>query len=465
MGLLTDTRTLQPTLVGGCRLDRVILDRPGFPTLYEAVRVETGERASVRLYEIEANRRVVRRFMRAVERRAAVEHPHLLEIHGAGVWENRLVLAMGSQSMPSLGYRLKEGPLTPGEMLEVMGQVASALDCAADAGILTRELGVGSILLDPECGVQLGDLGLWVPFMPDLAPWQHPYPAHISPETARGEPLVRASNVYSLASLVFDCLTGAPPYDGHVVKVMEQHAAAAPPRATERDPTLEPEIDRVFEIAMAKDPADRYPTAAEMITAASEALGVAPVAKRPPAPRPVVAEPVAAEPVAPEEPVLHAPRGRSMAGVGLALAAAAALAAGGYLLGNTGEREAGAPPAPVASSQQVSTAGDLDAELGRIDERLRTGRARLASARTRRGQARAAAGLAAEYRRGASAVAAIAPARGLDPAPVSSRLRGAGGAYAALGRAARRGDRGAYAAARRRVRAAEAALQGELAKL
>jgi serine/threonine protein kinase len=285
MGLLTDTRTLQPTLVGGCRLDRLVLDRPGFPTLYDAVHLETGESASVRLYDIEASRGVMRRFRRAVERRAALEHPRLIDIHGFGAWEGRLVMATGPQSVPSLGWRLKVGPLTPAEILEVMGGVAEAVDFAADAGILNRELGMGSILLDPWRGVQLGDLGLWVPFMEDLAPWRHPYPAHISPETARGEPLVRASTVYSLASVMFDCLTGAPPYQGHPVAMAEAHATAPPPRATERDPGLEPELDRVFEIAMAKDPAERYATAAAMVTAASEALRVAPAPRRA-APRP-----------------------------------------------------------------------------------------------------------------------------------------------------------------------------------
>jgi serine/threonine-protein kinase len=456
MGLLADTRTLQPTLVGGCRLHQVILDRPGFPTLYDAVRVETGEKASVRLYEIEANRRVVRRFMRAVERRAALEHPHLLEIHGAGVWEGRLVLAMGAQDMPSLGYRLQAGPLTPGEMLEVMGEVAAAIDFAADAGVLTREMGVGSILLDPARGVQLGDLGLWVPFIRDLAPWQHPYPSHISPEAARGEPLVRASNVYSLASLMFDCLTGAPPFEGHVVKVVEAHASAAPPRPSERDPGLDPALDRVFEIAMAKDPAGRYPTALEMVKAASDALSVAPVRKQ------RFAGPVAIEEPRPRK------RGRlrRLAGFGVALVAVAALAAGGYVLGSDGEAEPAQAPAPVEPVRPAASAArDINAELRRVDQGLVAGRARLSAARTRRGQAQAAASLAREYRRSAGAIGAIAPASGLDPAGLSSRLGTAAAAHSALARAARSGDRRAYAVAIRRVNAAEAALRRDLANL
>lgn len=453
MGLLTDTRTLQPTLVGGCRLERVVLDRPGFPTLYDAVRIETGEKASVRLYEIEANRRTTRRFMRAVERRAALEHPHLLEIHGAGIWEGRFVVATGPQSVPSLGYRLQKGPLAPGEMLEIMGDVADALDFAAEGRVLNRELGVASILLDPDRGAQLGDLGLWVPFMPDLAPWEHPYPMHICPETARGEPLVRASNVYSLASVVFDCLTGAPPFQGHVVKVMEAHAQAPPPRATERDAGLPPEIDRVFAIAMAKDPAQRYATASEMVSAASAALGLAPVRTRAPVSLPV------------EKPVAAPPRwGRRLAHAGVALLATAALGLGGYLAGSAGEGES-APTLAGPSPQVAWAARALNAELRQIDAQVLSGRARLAAARTRRGQARAAAALAAEYRRAAVAVGAIAPGSGLEPSSLSSRLRDAEAAYAGLALAARDGDRRGYRTARRRVQAAETALRRDLANL
>jgi serine/threonine-protein kinase len=449
MGLLTDTRTLQPTLVGGCRLDRVVLDRPGFPTLYDAVRVETGEKASVRLYEIEADRRTVRRFRRTVERRAELEHPHLIEIHGAGVWEGRLVLATGPQSIPSLGYRLQEGPLPPGEMLEIMDQVADALDFAADGGFLDLELGVGSILLDPDRGVQLGDLGIWVAFTPGLAPWEHPYPMHISPETARGEPLQRASNVYSLASVMFDCLTGAPPYEGHVVKVMEAHAEAAPPRPSERDPGLGPEIDRVFERAMAKDPASRYETASDMVRAAHEALGVSPVTRRPVSATPL---PTFVDPAPRRR--RGVPRGLARAGV--TLLAAAALIAGGYALGSSGDAEPAPAATPGPQPAIAASRATLNADLGRLDAARLRGRARLASARTRRGQARAASSLAGEYGRAA---------RSVRPVALRPSLRGASEAYAGLARAARRGDRTGFAVARRRVQRAEAALRRELSNL
>jgi hypothetical protein len=430
----------------------------------------------VRLYDqIEADRRTSRRFMRTVERRSALDHPHLLEIYGAGVWEGCLVMATGPQSIPSLGYRLKEGPLTPGEMIEILSEAASAIDHAAEAGILNREIGVGSILLDPERGVQLGDLGLWVPFVEDLAPWAHPYPAHISPETARGESLVRASTVYSLASVMFDCLTGAPPFHGHVMKVVEAHANGRPPRPTDRDPGLGPDIDRVFETAMAKAAEDRYQTATEMVQAASGALGVAPVTKRPTArPRPA-AEPVVPEPrqERPERRLRHERRQRErrrrtrrtrVTAAAVTVAVVGALAAGGYLLGTAGDDDGGSASRP-APQPAASAARGLNAELRRMDGEVVAGRARLATARTPAGQAGAATALAEEYRVTGRTVGAITPRAGLDLPGVSSRLLGAGDAYAGLARAARSGDRGAFAAARREVRAAEAALRRDLANL
>ena len=79
---------------------------------------------------------------------------------------------------------------------------------------MDHELAPSSILLDPARGALLGDLGIVVALTEGLPSWANPYPHYISPEAARGDAVERRSNVYSLAAVLLECLTGAPPFEG-----------------------------------------------------------------------------------------------------------------------------------------------------------------------------------------------------------------------------------------------------------
>jgi serine/threonine-protein kinase len=155
--------------------------------------------------------------------------------------------------------------------------------------------------------------------------------AYISPEQADGKTATEASDVYGLAVVAFELLTGERPFStGNFAATARMHVEAPPPRATDRDPDLPPAVDAVLARGMAKDPADRFPTATALVDALETALkpGPAPIADveedkdgstvvMPPPPPPP-------PPDDPGEPEIHGGRRRPRAAlllVGLALAA------------------------------------------------------------------------------------------------------------------------------------------------
>jgi serine/threonine-protein kinase len=470
-------------VVGGYRLEGIVSEEPGFHVLYDGIDTRTDEHVSVKVYVIEPERRMARQFVRAARRRAAVEHPHLLKVHDSLEWEGRLVLATEPCDLLSVAEGLMGGAFTPGETIEILSEVAAALDAAAEAGIVDHELSPATILLDRQRGALLGDLGVVTSLSEGLPPWAFPYPQHIAPEILRGEPLEPRSNVYSLASVMLECLTGRPPFEGSLQAVSYSHAAEPPPRASERDPTLGEDIDVVLAVALAKAPADRFATSRELVDAASGALGVAParmirlpVAEPEPEPEPEpdqAAPPQAAAVPAPAPPgkSRSLPRPSLPRRIRFALVAvplAAAIAAAGYLVGqsNDSPRPVAAPAPPVEPTPElVNAARTIDDAVARLDRSVSSGRARLAAARTPAGQARMATGVSRAYRAAAATVAGAGAPRGLDASALRAPLADASRGYARLARAARAQNRRAFGAAQRDIRAAEGTLRRDLAAL
>jgi serine/threonine protein kinase len=165
--------------------------------------------------------------------------------------------------------------------LKWIRQAAAALDAAHAAGVVHRDMKPANLLLDADCDVKAADFGL-----ARLGGDETGITAagtvlgtagYMSPEQARGEPATAASDRYSLAVIAFELLAGRRPHQSHDgLAEAAAHATAAAPRIS-RLTRLPAEVDRVFERALAKRPADRYPTAAAFASALEAALEPAPV--------------------------------------------------------------------------------------------------------------------------------------------------------------------------------------------
>ncbi len=212
-------------------------------------------------------------------------HPNIVPVYDAGESEGHLYIAMRYIDGIDLKEKLKTGPLDPGESVSVVAQVASALDLAHQAGLVHRDVKPGNVLLpggDPE-HVYLADFGLTKETAAEQSLTQVGQFLgtlyYAAPEQIQGKDLDGRSDQYALGCLLYECLTGEPPFVGDVQAIIGAHLTREAPKATDKVPTLPPAIDAVIATAMAKDPADRFDSCGELGARAMQAL-------RAPAPAP-----------------------------------------------------------------------------------------------------------------------------------------------------------------------------------
>jgi serine/threonine-protein kinase len=238
------------------------------------------------------------RFLREMRVAAAIDHPNIVPIYRAGEDRGLLYLAMRYVHASDLRRVLEtEGRLDPGRTLAILDQVARALDAAHARGLVHRDVKPGNILLappvidgDPE-HVYLVDFGLARSDSDDRSiggPGSFlGTPRYAAPEQAAGRPVDGRADGYALGCVLYECLTGQPPFpDGSGEAVLLAHLESPPPQVTTLRPDLPPAINQVIAQAMAKAPADRFPTCRALITAARQALTQPSSRQVPGAPRP-----------------------------------------------------------------------------------------------------------------------------------------------------------------------------------
>jgi len=265
------------------------------------------------------------RFLREMRVAAAIDHPNIVPIYRAGDDRGLLYLAMRYVHASDLRRVLEtEGRLDPGRTLAILDQVARALDAAHARGLVHRDVKPGNILLappvidgDPE-HVYLVDFGLARSDSDDRSiggPGSFlGTPRYAAPEQAAGRPVDGRADGYALGCVLYECLTGQPPFpDGSGEAVLLAHLASPPPQVTTLRPDLPPAINQVITQAMAKAPADRFPTCRALITAAGHALTQPSSSGVPGAPRPH--SPLRGAPE-PHRPVPGPPEGDASPGAG-----------------------------------------------------------------------------------------------------------------------------------------------------
>jgi serine/threonine-protein kinase len=487
--------------IDGYRVERIVCVRPGVNVLAEAAKLR-GERLTLDIIStpLREDRKVRRRAPRLTSARASLKHPHVLRMVRAVDGGQRLHLAPLPPGTTTLADRIADGPLSSHAALTLLGQVAGALETARTKGLLHRGLSPRAILVtgeDPPKAV-LTDFGIGTP---DAAACELVGTVeevdHRSPEEIRGEPVRPESNVYSLACILVEALTGEPPYphDRPLVAV-HAHLTEPPPRVSERRPELPAELDDVVAKAMAKDPRERHSSPGALIRAAQASLGLEvpipvvrpagkPVERRPaPAPKPVERRPAPApKPVAePQRAAAHkkapaphraapkhapapprrrrrlVPRAAPLwAGLLLVASAVAGFAAGSP---GTPERSASvsAGPGTVAAAGASASPAQVDRVFARLDDRRAADRRRLTAANRPAVQAATAMALADAHRRARVALVR-APGRQRMETELVERLRRVERSYRRLAAAARHRNAAAWQASREETRDREVDLE------
>jgi eukaryotic-like serine/threonine-protein kinase len=209
------------------------------------------------------------RFQREIKLAARLQHPHILSVYDSGANAGQLWFTMPYVEGESLRDRLRRGPLPIDQALRIAREAAEALEYAHAHGVVHRDVKPENILLTEDGNTLVADFGIARPFGDNAATqltsagFVVGTPGYMSPEQATGDrALDGRSDVYSLGCVLFEMLTGKPPFTGPTGgAIVAQHLTTPPPTVTRADGTVPPPVARAITRALAKAPGDRFATA------------------------------------------------------------------------------------------------------------------------------------------------------------------------------------------------------------
>jgi streptogramin lyase len=255
--------------LAGYRLDALIA-RGGMGVVYRATHLALERPVALKVIarQFAGDDGFRARFLRESRLAARLDHPAVVPVFDAREEDGELIVAMRLVEGGDLKKRIRSGgPLPPPEAVALLGQVAGALDAAHAAGIVHRDVKPHNILLEGD-RAYLTDFGL-AKALGDSGVLSGASVVgtveYMSPEQWRGEDVGPAADVYSLGCVLYESLTGVVPYAR---------------RAGEAEPEMPQGLDTVIERAVAKDPAERYASAGDLIEAARERQGATPAVTR-----------------------------------------------------------------------------------------------------------------------------------------------------------------------------------------
>jgi tRNA isopentenyl-2-thiomethyl-A-37 hydroxylase MiaE/DNA-binding NarL/FixJ family response regulator len=204
-------------------------------------------------------------FLREYQIASALAHPRIARIHDFGANDNYAFIAMEYFAGGDLRSHIRAG-VPPQEALRLLGDMAEALRVLHDAGVLHRDIKPGNVMLREDGSVALIDFGMSKHFDLDAATGGEIFgtPYYMSPEQGHGRPADERSDLYGLGVIFHEMLTGRKPYSADTpMKVIWQHANAPLPEL----PRELRRYERLLHRCLAKEPSDRFASAAELAEA------------------------------------------------------------------------------------------------------------------------------------------------------------------------------------------------------
>jgi serine/threonine protein kinase len=276
--------------IAGYRIESLV-GRGGMAVVYRAEDMRLGRKVALKLLapQLADSEQFRKRFMRESRLAASLDHPNIVPIYEAGEADGQLFIAMRYVLGRDLAALLAEqgGQLSVARLLPLLGQVGDALDSAHRNGLVHRDVKPGNILVVAgqrrpgqahRDHVYLTDFGL-TKRTSELAGGLTGAGQflgtvdYVSPEQIQGKPVGPGTDIYALGCVLYECLAGRLPFcRDDEAALLWAHLVDVPPPVTGVRPELPGAVDAVVTRAMAKEPADRYETCAELLHALEVAL-------------------------------------------------------------------------------------------------------------------------------------------------------------------------------------------------
>jgi len=261
------------------------LGQGGMASVYRAHQENLDREVAVKVLPpwYAADESFVERFKLEAKLVARLSHANIVMVHDAGEQNGHIYIVMQLIDGGTLKQRLDQfhaqgQPMDAMETNRIFKQVASALSYAHEQGIIHRDVKPVNVLMDRSGRPILSDFGIAKVLASTSEQLTRPgagvgTPEYMSPEQCRGEAVDARSDIYSLGIMLFEALTGCPPFQGdNYPALAHKHIYIMPPRPSSINLLISPAIDQVILTALMKEPAQRYQQASEMAEALERAV-------------------------------------------------------------------------------------------------------------------------------------------------------------------------------------------------
>lgn len=240
----------------------------GMGIVYRAIDTNLGRTVALKVLkeDLRSHQQIVARFQREAEAFATLNHPNIVHIYSVGSVGRIPFIAMELIEGETISLRMRREKRIPWkDALEIGAQIASALSCAHESGIIHRDIKPGNIIIDRKNHAYVTDFGIAKVLTAEtqltVEGSRLGTPQYMSPERCQNKPVVPQSDLYSLGVLLFQMITGKLPYEAaDTIELLRKIVSEPPMRLRELEPEAPKDAERLIAYLLEKRPEDRPAT-------------------------------------------------------------------------------------------------------------------------------------------------------------------------------------------------------------